>query len=340
MQENVPLKNYTTLRLGGIAQYFAVCKTEEDIMECIDFARNKSIRVFPLGGGSNIVVSDDISPMFCLKLENKGIEIIDDTVDSVYIKVCAGEIWDDLVFFAVEHNFSGIEMLSAIPGTVGASPIQNIGAYGGEVSQTIQSVRGYNLNTNTFEILSNADCHFGYRNSIFKCSLKGKFIIESVIFKLSKSVPQLPQYPLVDTTLALVQSEFPNASLLQNIRTSIQRIRANKLPDPRVVANVGSFFKNVFVDSQTHARLVQSFPTIPFFQSGEKYKIPAGWLIEAIGFRGYVSGGVGVYNKNALVLINHFSEKTTDLLSLASSIQLSVKEKFGLELEIEPEIIS
>jgi len=329
--ENIALKDYTTLKLGGKARYFFITKNEEDIVSAVDFALSRNLPIFPLGGGSNVVVSDEVAPIVCIKLENKGIEITEDIVTA-----SSGETWDDFVDFAVTNNLSGIEALSAIPGTVGASPIQNIGAYGAEVSQTIISVRGYNIFTKKFEILSNADCKFGYRTSIFKNELKNKFIIESVTFKLSKKTPKIPDYPLVAETI----SEFPEVSLLVRIRKAIQKIRASKLPDPKKIQNVGSFFKNVFVDEKTYQKILKKYPDLPNFKSENKYKIPSGWLIEKAGYKGYQKNGVGVYEKNALVLVNFSSERTKNLLSLAKKIQNDVREKFGLELQIEPEIVS
>ncbi len=340
MQENVLLKNFTTLRLGGQARYFFVCMNEQDIVSAVAFAKSKSLPIFALGGGSNVIILDELHEMVCLKLENKGIEILTEDSESVSVRVAAGEVWDDLVEFVVERGVSGIEALSAIPGTCGASPIQNIGAYGAEVSQVIENVRIYNFEKQNFQILLNADCHFGYRDSIFKHEFKGKCIIESVVFRLSKNPPQIPQYPKVGETLASVQSEFPEKSLLAQIRATIERIRADKLPDPVVVANVGSFFKNIFVDEDTCNKLLKQYPDLLYFASDNTYKIPAGWLIEKTGFKGYTENGVGVYDKNALVLVNTSTNSTENLLSLARLIQSNVKEKFDVELQIEPEIIT
>ena len=226
-----------------------------------------------------------------------------------------------------------------IPGTVGASPIQNIGAYGTEVSDTIENVRGFNIEQQRLETLSKTDCQFGYRISIFKGSLRGKFVIESVFFRLHKKSPIIPAYPLVSTTLTVVQAESPGESLLKQIRMSIKRIRSDKLPDPVKIPNVGSFFKNVFVDKQKYSELTKVFPDIPNFPGEQMYKIPTGWLIEQCGYKGYTLDGVSVYQKNALVLVNNSAEKTEVLLSLARNIQSGVEKKFGLQLEIEPEII-
>jgi UDP-N-acetylmuramate dehydrogenase len=340
MQERVSLKEHTTLKLGGQARYFFICKDEEDLVQVSTFAKSKKMKVFPLGGGSNIVVSDDIKDLVCVKMENKGIEIIGEDTDTVLISVSAGEDWDSFVGFTVERNLSGLEMLSGIPGTVGASPIQNIGAYGGQVSSTIEDVRGYSLKTNTFEILHNNDCQFSYRDSIFKHELKENFIVTSVVFKLSKKVPQVPKYPMVETELEKTTQDFPNMSLVQRISLAVKKIRSGKLPDPKEIPNVGSFFKNVFVREDEFKKLSQSFQDLPIFREGDEYKIPAGWMIEKVGYKGYKVNGVGVHDKHALVLINISSDKTHNLLLLADDIKSKVFDKFGLKLEIEPEIIT
>lgn len=340
MQENVELKEYTTLKLGGKARYFFKCKNKDDLVSIVVIAKSKSLPIFPLGGGSNIIVSDILQDMVCVKMENIGIEVIEETGDKALVCVNAGEDWDKFVAFTVEHNFCGVEALSGIPGTCGASPIQNIGAYGAEVSNNIESVRGYNVEKETFEVVSNKDCQFGYRNSVFKNKLKGKFIIESVLFKLSKNLPKTPSYPMVESEVAKISSEFPTLPLVQKIRTAIKKIRAEKLPDPKEEPNVGSFFKNVFVDESVFYNIKVLFPDVPVFKEEKRYKIPAGWLVEKVGFKGYKSYGVGVHQNHALVLVNFSSGSTENLLVLARKIQLAVKERFGLMLEIEPEIIT
>ncbi len=339
MQENVSLKQHTTLRLGGIARYFFICKNDEDLIQAVIFAKSKKLPVFPLGGGSNIVVSDYIKDIVCVKMKNEGIRILEEDIDTVLFSVSAGEEWDSFVDFTTERNLSGLEMLSGIPGTVGASPIQNIGAYGGEVSKTIESVMGYNIKTGIFESLSNIDCHFSYRDSIFKHELKESFIVTSVVFKLNKKIPQVPKYPMVETELEKAAIDYPDLSLVKRIRLAIKKIRSEKLPDPAQIPNVGSFFKNVFVEEGVFQSLSKSFPDLPVFREGDKYKVSSGWMIEKAGYKGYKINGVGVYEKHALVLINISSEKTQNLLLLADDIKSKVFDKFGLKLEIEPEII-
>lgn len=340
VRKNVFLKDYTTLRLGGKAKYFVVCKNEEDIIEAVGLAEKANLPIFPLGGGSNLIVSNDIPEAVFVKLEGTGIEILDENDGSVRLKVYAGHPWDDFVDFTVKKGFSGIEALSAIPGTVGATPVQNVGAYGSEVSQTIESVRGYNLIEKRFEVTKNDECNFSYRDSIFKKDLKNKFVIESIIFVLKKSECTIPDYPRVREVLEEARKDFPNISQVEQVRKTIQKIRSEKLPDPKEIPNVGSFFKNVIVDNSIFQKLILQYPDMPNFASGNNFKIPSGWLIEKVGYKGVEKNGVGMYNKNALVLINTGAQSTREIFSFVKEIQEAVKNKFLVDLEIEPEIIT
>ena len=340
MQEHVSLKKYTTLKLGGQARYFSVVKGREDIIFAVDFAQRHNISIVPLGGGSNLVVSDILKDALFLKMENKQLDILEESRGMVKISVGAGLVWDDFVAFTVSKNFSGIEAMSLIPGTCGATPIQNVGAYGQEVSNVIESVTVYNIEDKKFFTLSNSDCQFSYRDSIFKNSLRGKCIVESVVFRLKKSKPTIPDYPKVIEVLREIQKIHSRKTLLQQIRQTIIQIRSEKLPDPNIIPNVGSFFKNVIINKSTLNDILKIFPDTPYFSAGDKYKIPAGWLIEKSGFKGHRENGVGVSDKNALVLVNISASKTQKILDLAKTIQDKVKSDFGISLEIEPQIIS
>ncbi len=339
IQENIKLKNYTTLRLGGSARYFSTIQTESDLLESIDFAFSKKLPILPLGVGSNIIVSDKLKDLVVFKMENKGIEIIKENKDEVFINVSSGEIWDDFVNFSVQRDFLGIEAMSAIPGTVGATPVQNVGAYGQEVKNVISEVRGFNLENKKFEIINADQCNFSYRDSVFKNGFKNKFIIQSVIFKLNKETPIVSNYSNVAQVLELVKSEHPEMSELEGVRRAIQKIRGEKLPNPMDIANVGSFFKNVLVDKTKIEELRKKFPEMPFFENRENYKIPTGWLIEKAGFNGVRKGDVGVYEKNALVLVNYSSVSSVEILDLANDIKEAVRCFFGIKIDIEPEII-
>lgn len=327
------------MRLGGNADYFSVIRHEEDIVNAANFSKENKLGLLALGGGSNIIVKDVLSPKIVLKMENKGIEVIKKRGE-VLVKVSAGEVWDDFVDFCVQNNFSGIEALSMIPGTVGATPIQNVGAYGAEVSQTIKSVRFYNIEKGEFQEIQSENCKFLYRDSIFKKELKNKAIIESVVFSLGIGSPKIPDYPSVSETLKLITSENSEESLIKRISLTIRKIRSEKLPDPKQIPNSGSFFKNVEIDDSYFTDLAKKFPDIKYFKTDKGYKIPTGYLIEKAGFKGLRSGGVGIYDKNALILVNYSSNQTDELLDFAREIQEKVKDIFGLEIEIEPEIIT
>lgn len=340
IREDIFLKDYTTLRLGGKARYFAVCKNEEDIMEAVSFADSVNLPIFPLGGGSNLVIGESIPDVVFVKMESSGTEILEENQVEVRLKAYAGESWDSFVDFAVSHNFSGVEALSAIPGTVGATPVQNVGAYGTDVSQTIESVRGFNTEKKIFETIPASECLFGYRDSIFKNGLKNKFIIESIIFVLKKDVTSVPEYPRVRDVLNEIKKDYPSLFHAQQVRKTIQKIRSEKLPNQIEIPNVGSFFKNVLVDKNTFQKLNEIYPDMPNFVSGDSIKIPSGWLIEKAGYKGVEKNGVGMYDKNALVLVNTGATTADEILSFATEVQMAVKEKFQVDLEIEPEIIS
>ncbi len=331
--ENIELKNYTTFKVGGKAKFFVRLKNKSEISELVKLAKEKSLPIFILGGGSNIIVSDSDLNLLVIKNEILGREILSEDDSQVLISVGAGENWDEFVGFCVERGFGGIEALSAIPGTVGGAPIQNIGAYGAEVGNTIESVLVYDTEKEDFETVSNSDCEFSYRDSIFKKFL-GKFIVLEVVFKLSKNKDVVvPNYPGVAEKLAEKSISNPK---LSDLRQVIIEIRANKLPDPRLIPNVGSFFKNAIVSRNVFEKLKSEFTNIKYFESGADFKIPAGWLIETAGLRGGDFGKVGTYQNNALVLINKGGANAEDVLEAQKKIVSIIEEKFGIKLEREP----
>jgi UDP-N-acetylmuramate dehydrogenase len=339
ISEDVLLRNYTTIRLGGRVRFFVEVKNDDDVAAAVKFAKSRNLPVVVLGGGSNIIFSDTTCDFVVLKMENKGISILEKDEESVLVESSAGEIWDNFVKFSVSKGFSGIEALSGIPGTCGAAPVQNIGAYGREVSQIIESVRVYDAQTGRVKKFSNADCKFSYRNSFFKSASRGRYVILSVLFRLGKTDPMILDYPNILTPLEKIKQENPDDPIGLMIRKTILRMRSEKLPDPAVIPNSGSFFENVFVSEKKVLKLKEKFGDLPVFSSGQSYKIPAGWLIERAGWKGYFKNGVGVYDKNALVLINR-SGSTRELLKLAREIQKSVKNMFDLNIDIEPDIFT
>lgn len=335
IEENILLAPFTTFKIGGQAKFFARLKNKEDVVELVTFAKGKNLPTAVLGGGSNVIVSADDLNALVIKNEILGKEIIEEDGAHVLISVGAGESWDELVAFAVEHGFAGIEALSAIPGTVGGAPIQNIGAYGAEVSSVIDVVSVYDTLERAFKDFTKEECDFSYRESVFKREL-GRFIIINVTFVLKKkSVASVPDYPGVKEA---IQGE--DASLRQ-IREAIIKIRGSKLPSPSIVPNVGSFFKNPIVSKSVFEKIKESWPNMKSFSAGENLvKIPAGWLIEAAGLKDLNFGQVSTYKNNAVVLVNNGAATFQDVLKAEEMIKLTVKDKFGIELEREPIIIS
>lgn len=338
IDEYVDIRNHCTLKIGGQFRYFTVVETQSDIQEVINFAKEKNIKIFILGGGSNLVFSSTIVDALVVKIQIKSFEIINDTDEYTDIKVGAGENWDAFVGRTVDMNLSGIEALSAIPGTVGATPVQNVGAYGQEVKDTIVSVEVLDPEAGSIKTFLNSECEFAYRDSIFKNNAKNKYIILSVTFRLSKGEHKVPDYPGVKNYFQ--DKGIINPTLL-DIRKAIIVIRSTKLPNPVEIPNVGSFFKNPIVTTQVFYSLISSTgEKVPFFDvGGDKVKIPAGWLIESVGFKGKDFGEISVYQNNALVLVNNGQATFADIESVRDQIIKAVQDKFGITLETEPEFV-
>ncbi len=292
---------------------------------------------FVIGGGSNIILSPDVEKLNILKIEVKGVEIVDTNNTEVFVKIGSGENWDDVVKWSVDNNLSGIESLSAIPGTAGATPVQNVGAYGREIKDVFISLTAYDTLEKKLVTIKNEDCNFNYRNSIFKSTQKGRYIIIDIILKLSTLPPAIPEY-------AGVKKYFQNLNIvnptLQQIRDAIIEIRWSKLPHPEDWGNCGSFFENPIVEKSIYNKLKLDYPDMPSFEVNEDMvKIPAGWLVENAGLKGVSFGNVGTYEKNALVLINLGGATYDDVLNAKNTIINTVKDKFGIELSSEPEFV-
>lgn len=336
IEENILLRDFTTFKVGGCAKYFSKLKNKSEISGLVNFGKEKGLPIFILGGGSNIIVSDGELPMLVIKNEILGQEILSEDGGGVLISVGAGENWDELVAFCVERGFIGIEALSAIPGTVGGAPIQNIGAYGAEAKDVIDYVSVYDIEEEVFKTFSNKECEFNYRDSIFK-KFPGKYVVLEVIFKLHKNVPiKIPSYPGVAEKLK--EKKITNPSLFY-IREVITEIRANKLPDPWIIPNVGSFFKNPVVSQEVFENIKNKFPDVKYFQVEERFKIPAGWLIETAGLKGANFGAVGTYKNNAMVLVNNGGARFQDIYTAEENIRNTIREKFGIMLEREPIVV-
>ncbi|MFA7000143.1 MAG: UDP-N-acetylmuramate dehydrogenase [Candidatus Paceibacterota bacterium] len=342
IQEYVNIKEYTTLRVGGQFRYFVVIEKVEDLSRAFSFAKEKNVKILVLGGGSNILFSDGILGVLALKIEIKGFEIVIEDDNYVDIKIGAGENWDKVVSRTVDMGLSGLESLSLIPGTVGASPVQNIGAYGAEVKDTIQEVEAFDIDKETITTISNEDCKFGYRDSIFKNEMKGKYVIIGVTYRLNKMassnlLSKALSYPGIKRYF--IENNI-NSPTLKQIRETIIDIRRSKLPNPKELPNVGSFFKNPIVLNEVAYKIIEKFPNAKFFAlKDDLTKISAGWLIENAGLKGESFGPVSVYDKNALVLVNNGNATCEDVIKARNEIIKVVKEKFGIVLEQEPEIV-
>lgn len=330
--------NLTKLNTFGIsvnAKFFAEVHSEKDLNELFNSPVFKNNSKIFLGGGSNVLFTKDFDGIVVLN-KLKGIEILNEDEKSVTIKALGGEVWHDLVLFAVDNGYWGIENLALIPGTVGATPIQNIGAYGVELKDTLVNVEAFNIETGKKKIFSKEECMFGYRDSIFKNELKGKYFISAIVLKLSKIENKNINYKILQDYLEENKIIIKSP---KDISTAVENIRRGKLPDPVVFGNAGSFFKNVFVPLPKLRELLEAYPKMPYFIEEEVIKIPAGWLIEQASWKGYRIGNVGVHAKQALVLVNYGGAEGVEILNLANKIMDSVQEKFGLTLILEVNIV-
>lgn len=334
MHPNIPLKNFTTMKLGGPAHFMAEARTPEEVATIYAAAKAQSLPVFVLGGGSNVIAGDAGYAGVILRMRIPGFEVIADDLNSTTVRIGAGEIWDETVKKTVEMHLSGIETLSAIPGTTGAAPVQNIGAYGQEIADTLQSLTAYDSQTNSFVTLQNADCNFSYRESIFRGSEKGRYVITSITIKLSKSSPQPPFY---DALQKYFDEHDIHSFTQEAVRNAVIDIRTNKLPDPNLLPNAGSFFKNALVEDWKLNELHTTYPDMPAYDMGDgKFKLSTGWLIEQTGLKGTVIHGIRVHDKNSLVLINESASSYNDLAMARDQIISAVRDKFGVQIEQEP----
>ncbi len=337
IKKNKALAPHTTIKIGSSAEFFAVVRNREDILEAIDWAKKNNRDVFTLGGGSNLLITKKIKALV-IKNEIKGIKIVKKNKTSAVIEANSGELWSCLVSFSVENKLYGLENLFLIPGTVGAAPMQNIGAYGSELKDVFHYLRAINLKTGKEKIFKAADCQFGYRDSVFKKKLKGKYFIYSVAVKLSTKPKFKLNYGAIKEKLATKGIKKPE---LKDIVKVIQEIRNSKLPNPVTIPNAGSFFKNPEINLNQFKKLKDKYPNIPNYpgKTKNKVKVPAGWLIEQAGFKGKKFGPVAMYEKQALILVNYGKAKPNQVLSLVKKIKTTVKRKFGVDLQEEVNII-
>ncbi len=334
-EENFSLKKFNTFGIDASCRYYFEFTEEEDLPVFLSsFEQWRDMHLLIIGGGSNLLFTSDFEGLV-LKPNLPGIKVTGEDRDHVDIEAGAGEEWDNFVSYCVACEYSGIENLSLIPGKVGAAPVQNIGAYGIEVKDCILSVKGFDLNTFQFYEIPGPECGFGYRNSIFKNKLKARFIVTSVVFRLSK----FPEFHL-DYGDLREEVEKRGPVRLQCIRDSVIFIRKSKLPDPGILGNAGSFFKNPVVGENEGAKLKKNFPQMPLYplESG-KVKIAAGWLIEQCGWKGFRDADAGVHEKQALVLVNHGMATGKQIYELSEKIKRSVYERFSVDLETEVNIV-
>lgn len=351
IRENISLSQFTTLHLGGAARYFCNCSSVDDLRSALQFAREKGLRSHILGGGSNTIFADDGYNGLVIKMGLKGISFVHDGND-VLISAKAGEDWELLVAITVEKGLAGIECLSGIPGLVGATPIQNVGAYGQEVRDTIEAVKVVERETLEEKIFRTSECRFSYRESRFKLEDAGKYIVTEVIFRLKKNGRPSTQYPEVQTMIersVLLSSLADGKESLSAVREIVLSLRRNKSmvldPNDPNTRSVGSFFLNPIVDKEMLSTINDQWKVIgdgtpvPTFSFGDKQKIPAAWLIEHSGFKkGYKKNGVGISENHTLALVNY--DGTTDvLLRLAEEIQHGVEKVFDLRLQLEANVI-
>lgn len=336
VHQNVSLKPYNTFGIDAKAKLMVIFSTLEEAMSILSDQKLKKEQLLILGGGSNLLLTQNFDGLV-LHNKLKGVELINENEEFVYLKVGAGEVWHSFVLYTVENGWGGVENLSLIPGTVGAAPMQNIGAYGVEIKESFEYLEALHLPTLEMHQFGNTACKFGYRESIFKNTHKGQYLILSVVFKLRK-------HPVFNTSYGAIQQTLEEMKVSQlsikAISDAVIKIRSEKLPNPSEIGNAGSFFKNPVIDQAHFMRLQQQYPEIPSYPlSTEEVKVPAAWLIEKAGWKGKKYNNYGVHARQALVLVNYGGARGSDIKNLATEIQHSVASQFGIYLNPEVNFI-
>ncbi len=337
IEKNKDVSQYLTIKVGAKAKFFVVVKSKEELVEALKFAKTKNLEIFILGGGSNTVITKNLS-LLVIKNEIIGKEIKKETKNNIFLEVKSGESWMKLVNHTLDLGLSGLENLASIYGTVGAAPIQNIGAYGAEFKDVFVSLVAINLKTGKERLFNKDECQLGYRDSIFKNKYKNKYFIYSLIIKLDKQVKLNLSYR------ALAES-FKNTQLknitAKDVAIIVNKIRTEKLPNPALLPNAGSFFKNPEIKETVLKKIQKEYPEIPVFPSAKKgmIKVPAAWLLEQVGLKGKRFKNVGMYEKQALIMINYGSAKGSDVLTMIKRAQKLVKDKFAIDLEPEVRLV-
>jgi UDP-N-acetylmuramate dehydrogenase len=332
IQSNVSLKSYNTFGIDVTTRYLVEVDNDQDIQTLLQLPDIQSLPKLILGGGSNLLLTQDFNGLV-IKINIKGIETVKENQDYVWLRAGAGESWHEFVMYCVERGLGGIENLSLIPGTVGAAPMQNIGAYGVEIKDTFDRLEAVDIATGVKRTFTNADCRFGYRDSVFKNEEKGQYIISNVLFRLDKN-------PVFHISYGDIQKTLEQMGIkeltIKAISEAVIKIRRSKLPDPAEIGNAGSFFKNPEIPASQYEALKNKYPDLPGYIINEKIvKVPAGWLIEQCGWKGKRFGTIGVHARQALVLVNYGGGKGIEIKQLAERIQASVEERFGICLHTE-----
>jgi len=339
IQENISLKKYNTFGIDVTARYFSPFKTIDELNELLEFnqpSNNQSPSILVLGGGSNLLFTTNFDGLV-LKNEIPGIEKVNEDDDYVYIKAGAGVNWHNLVMHCINHDWAGVENLSLIPGNTGASPMQNIGAYGVEIKDVFYELEAYHLEEKKIATFNLKDCEFGYRESVFKRKFKNQFVVTTVTYRLHKK-------PVFNTTYGAIEQELQAMGIHQlsigAISQAVINIRRSKLPDPAVIGNAGSFFKNPEIGVEEFETVKNNFPNVIGYKlPNGNVKLAAGWLIEQCGWKGYRKNDAGCHAKQALVLVNYGNAKGEEIFELSREIINSVNEKFGVLLEREVNIV-
>ena len=335
IQTDFSLKNYNSFGIEASAKQFVAVNNITDLRTILE--HNKSEKIFILGGGSNMLLTQDINALV-IHVDLKGKKIIKEDADFVWVESQAGENWHEFVLWTIDQNFGGLENMSLIPGNVGTTPVQNIGAYGTEIKDTFDSCEAMKIENQEMRTFTKAECHFGYRESVFKNEAKDQYIITSVIFKLTKRNHKI-NTSYGDITAELAKNNITNPTL-KDVSNAVITIRQSKLPDPKELGNSGSFFKNPILLKSDFERIHQQFPEMKYYEVSEtEVKVPAGWLIEQAGFKGKRFGDAGIHKNQALVLVNYGNATGQEILDVSKNIQQTIFKTFGIHIEAEVNVI-
>lgn len=335
IQPQFSLKNYNTFGIEAKAKQFVAVHNVTELASVLQ--QHKEEKKFILGGGSNMLLTQDIDALV-IHIDLKGIKILQENEDFVFVECQAGENWHKFVVWTLSHNYGGLENMSLIPGNVGTTPVQNIGAYGTEIKDTMVSCEAMKIDSQQMKTFTNSECRFGYRESIFKQAEKDQYIITAVVFKLTKRHHKI-NTAYGDIQFELAKKEITNPTI-QDVSNAVITIRQSKLPDPKELGNSGSFFKNPILLKTDFEKIHQQFPEMKFYEVSEtEVKVPAGWLIEQAGFKGKRFGDAGVHKNQALVLVNYGNATGQEILAVSKDIQTTIYEKFGIHIEAEVNVI-